>query len=199
MICFIDTEFTDFTNMDLISVGIVSEDGKHEFYRENTSHIASWRTPFVNQVVMPLLEGGSCAMSYQWIARDLIEWIDALPDSEVTFVVDYVGDWELMYKLLKQNADDRVNITFNKDGTLMLTERDQSTIKKRVRGQFLNQAFMWMLHSRGIHMSEKIGNAYAALVNDTSKYFTQDPRQHHALVDAKANRYGWLAGYEAGK
>jgi hypothetical protein len=199
MIYFIDTEFTDFANMDLISVGIVSEDGNHEFYRENTSHISSWRTPFVNEVVMPLLEGGKYAMSYEWISRDLIQWVAALPDNDVTFVVDYVGDWTLLYKLFKQNADECVQMTITKDGSLLLSERDQSIVKKKLRCQFLNHAFLHMLHERGIHMPQDISKGYAGLMNETPKYFKQDSRQHHALVDAKANRYGWIKGYEAAK
>ena len=33
---FVDTEFTDLLNCDLISIGAVSEDGKHEFYGERS-------------------------------------------------------------------------------------------------------------------------------------------------------------------
>lgn len=34
MILFLDTEFTDFQQPDLISIGLVSECGSHEFYAE---------------------------------------------------------------------------------------------------------------------------------------------------------------------
>jgi hypothetical protein len=138
-------------------------------------------------------------MSYEWISRDLIQWVAALPDNDVTFVVDYVGDWTLLYKLFKQNADECVQMTITKDGSLLLSERDQSIVKKKLRCQFLNHAFLHMLHERGIHMPQDISKGYAGLMNETPKYFKQDSRQHHALVDAKANRYGWIKGYEAAK
>lgn len=34
MLIFIDTEFTDFKNAELISIGLVTEDCRHEFYVE---------------------------------------------------------------------------------------------------------------------------------------------------------------------
>lgn len=36
MLLFLDTEFTDFTDCSLISIGLVSEDGTFEFYGERT-------------------------------------------------------------------------------------------------------------------------------------------------------------------
>jgi len=34
MLIFLDTEFTDFIDCELISIGMVSEDGQHAFYAE---------------------------------------------------------------------------------------------------------------------------------------------------------------------
>lgn len=34
--------------------------------------------------------------------------------------------------------------------------------------------------------------------NGMQQYYNIDPRQHHALVDAKANHHGWWQGYQAG-
>jgi len=34
MLVFLDTKFTDFIDCELISIGIVSEDGRHECYLE---------------------------------------------------------------------------------------------------------------------------------------------------------------------
>jgi hypothetical protein len=170
---FVDTEFTDFKNTELMSIGIVSEDGEHEFYRE-VQHIADFRSDFVNQVIVPLMDRDFKHSDI--VALDLKEWIDALPYSDVTFIVDYVGDYTLMDELFKK-------------------QRPQ----KKMYAQMLNQGFLHMLHSRGIHSQPGLGKGYAALVNEIPNYFLQDPRQHHALVDAKANRHGWLKGYEAAK
>lgn len=168
---FIDTEFTDFAHMDLISIGIVSEDGAHEFYRES-QHIADYRSDFVNQVVMPLLDKNT--KSHDDVAYDLRMWIDALPGDDVTIIVDYVGDWQLMDKLFKKFPP-----------------------SKEIYVKMLNQGFLHMLHSRGCHMQENIVRGYAALMQGMQDYYLQDPRQHHALVDAKSNRHGWLSGYKA--
>jgi hypothetical protein len=170
---FVDTEFTDFKNTELISIGIVSEDGDHQFYRE-VQHIADFRSDFVNQVVIPLTDRNF--ISPDIVALDLKEWIDALPYPDVTFIVDYVGDYTLMDQLFKK-------------------QRPQ----KKMYAQMLTQGFLHMLHSRGIHTQDGLGKGFAALTNETANYFLQDPRQHHALVDAKANRHGWLKGYEAAK
>lgn len=173
MFCFLDTEFTDFTNMDLISIGLVSEDGAHEFYRE-AHHISDYRSDFVNQIVMPLLDNN--AKSHDLVALDLKDWIDGLPGSDVTIIVDYVGDWQLLDKLFAK-----------------------ANPSKRVYCKMLNQAFMHMLHSRGIHTQDAIVRGYAAMLQGMRDYHDIDPRQHHALVDAKANSYGWSKGYEAAK
>lgn len=173
---FIDCEFTDFKQMDLISLGIVSEDGKHEFYVEITDHIADYRSDFVNQVVIPLLDTAKYGKSYQWAALHLREWLDALPADQITVVVDYVGDWHLFSEMLKVQPS-----------------------SKKLNAQLLNHSFLHMLHSRGIHTQEGLNRGFAALTNEMSNYFSIDPRQHHALVDAKANRYGWVKGYEAAK
>lgn len=173
---FADCEFTDFKNMDLISVALVSEDGQHEFYVEISDHIADYRSDFVNQVVVPLLEGGAKSKTYDWAVLDLRDWLNALPYDDIEIVVDYVGDWHLINEMLKAQPSN-----------------------KRIYSKMLTAALMHMLHSRGIHTSENISKAYAALVNETPKYFLQDPRQHNALVDARANRHGWVAAYEAAK
>lgn len=171
---FLDTEFTDFTNMDLISIGLVSEDGKHEFYRENTSHIANYRSDFVNKVVMPLLEGSSVAVSYEWISHDLVEWLNALPVPAVTIVADYAGDWHLMKPLL-----------------------DQDKLVKPLTVQMLTYSFNEMLTFRGYNeLGEMREEAVRKMMSGQSEYYTLDQRIHHALVDAKSNRHGWIKGYE---
>jgi hypothetical protein len=48
MLVFLDTEFTDFLNCDLISIGMVSEDGQHELYAERSDYEASLCNSFVH-------------------------------------------------------------------------------------------------------------------------------------------------------
>jgi 3' exoribonuclease, RNase T-like len=170
---FCDTEFTDFKNTELMSIGIVTEDGQHEFYRE-VQHIADFRSDFVNQVVVPLMNHDFKHPDV--VALDLKDWIDALPYPDITFIVDYVGDYTLMDQLF-------------------MKQRPQ----KKMYAQMMNQGFLHMLHSRGIHTQEQLNKGFKSLTNEIETYFKIDPRQHHALVDAKANRHGWLKGYEAAK
>lgn len=175
---FIDTEFTCFeeATQELISLGIVSECGNHEFYIENTSHNADFRSDYVQKVIMPLLEGGAKAKSYAWCCLDLRDWINALPADELCFIADYTGDWSLMHPMLKAQPSD-----------------------KKVGCEMYSYAFLRVLYERGVHTESKIDDAYRELMyNDEDSYYHIDPRQHHALVDAKANRHAFARGIKAG-
>jgi hypothetical protein len=50
MLVFLDTEFSDFTRPDLISLALVAEDGR-EFYAERTDYTATRCTEFVQNGV----------------------------------------------------------------------------------------------------------------------------------------------------
>ena len=54
MLVFLDTEFTDFVRPDLISLALVSEDGR-EFYAERTDYRKDECSDFVRETVLPLL------------------------------------------------------------------------------------------------------------------------------------------------
>lgn len=51
MLLFLDTEFTDFQNSSLISIGLVSDDGLFEFYAERTDFDYEACSPFVRSTV----------------------------------------------------------------------------------------------------------------------------------------------------
>lgn len=101
LLLFFDTEFTDFKDMDLISIGIVSQD-LHEFYAENTEYKKAWCNDFVKSEVLTKLQGGEYAMPYAQLKEKLQIWIsDLLEDyAFVMFIFDYSGDWFLMGDLL---------------------------------------------------------------------------------------------------
>lgn len=98
---FFDTEFTDFKDMDLISIGIVSQD-LHEFYAENSEYNKAWCNDFVKSEVLTKLQGGEYAMPYGQLKEKLQIWISDLLEeySSVMFVFDYSGDWFLLGELL---------------------------------------------------------------------------------------------------
>ena len=55
MLIFLDTEFTDSLDCDLISIGMVSEDGEHELYLERSDYRMEWCNSFVHAAVLPQL------------------------------------------------------------------------------------------------------------------------------------------------
>lgn len=175
---FLDTEFTDFNKPELISVAFVSEDGQHEFYRENTSHAPYRRSQFVKEVVIPLLDGGKVAKTEDWIAHDLRDWFKMLPEGDITVITDYVGDMTLVSGLLRL-----------------------APIERPLKWVFNNFAFREELKKHGLTAEtvndDKWLNACAVYEFADEEFFKQDPRQHHALVDARAMRYSWNKGLES--
>src|SRR3569833_2656823 len=72
---FLDTEFTDFIDCDLIAIGIVSEDGK-EFYAERNEVDVGRCSAFVREVVLPLLGKEPAVIgSEEEIGQALKEWL----------------------------------------------------------------------------------------------------------------------------
>jgi hypothetical protein len=95
MLVFLDTEFTDFVRPDLISLALVSEDGR-EFYAERTDYHRDACSDFVRETVLPLLgcvPGAACSRSE--LTRRLHEWFEQLPEPAV-IIYDFEGDWLLL-------------------------------------------------------------------------------------------------------
>ena len=95
MLVFLDTEFTDFTNPDLISLALVSENGR-EFYAERADYRREDCNDFVRQEVLPLLgrvPGAACTHSE--LTERVRTWFECLPEP-ATLVFDFEGDWLLL-------------------------------------------------------------------------------------------------------
>lgn len=95
MLVFIDTEFTDFIQIDLISIGLVTEDGR-EFYAERNDYRREDCSDFVVSSVLPLLHripNTRCSESH--LTFRLREWFKELGEP-ATLVCDYFSDWELL-------------------------------------------------------------------------------------------------------
>lgn len=96
MLIFLDTEFTDFLNCDLISIGLVSADGMHEFYGERTDFNYDWCSDFTRAAVLAHLgEIPHAKMNRQELSVKLNEWFAGLPQS-CTLACDSFTDWELL-------------------------------------------------------------------------------------------------------
>ena len=100
LLLFLDTEFTGLmSEPNLISIALVSEDGR-EFYAELTD---TWEMeecdPFVQEQVLPLLEGGKFQMTWDELTERLPEWIVAF-GRPVRIATDAVAaDWEWIQKI----------------------------------------------------------------------------------------------------
>lgn len=95
MLVFLDTEFTEFVRPDLISIALVSEDGR-EFYAERTDYHRDACSDFVRETVLTLLDrvpGATCNRSE--LTLRLRDWFEALPEP-ATIIYDLEGDWLLL-------------------------------------------------------------------------------------------------------
>ena len=95
MLIFLDTEFTDSLQIDLISIGMVSADGAHELYAERSDFQHHWCNAFVRAAVLPQLGKAGAALDRAQMAVRLLDWFASLPDG-VTVACDSFSDWELL-------------------------------------------------------------------------------------------------------
>ncbi len=98
---FIDTEFTDFKNPQLISIGLAAANGE-EFYAE-VPYLESTCSSFVKEVVIPLLgktQGAAC--SKQELGERLLTWLGIVRshDEMLEICFDFQTDWDLFANAL---------------------------------------------------------------------------------------------------
>lgn len=93
---FIDTEYTDFIDTELISIGMVAETGE-EFYAE-VPYRAATCSVFVRESVIPLLgrEPNAHCLADELRSR-IITWLNIVRrrDEEVEICFDSETDWDL--------------------------------------------------------------------------------------------------------
>ena len=93
-----DTEFTSLepnTDWDMISAGFVAEDGQ-EWYAEITDFPRHECSPFVVEVVLPLLGGRlDQRMPGAWFAPKFCEWLSSFKE-DIELVSDHSCDWFLV-------------------------------------------------------------------------------------------------------
>lgn len=158
MLIFLDTEFTDALNCDLISIGMVSEDGQYELYAERSDYQAEWCNSFVHAAVLPQLGHAGQALDRSQLAARLVEWFSTLPRS-VTVACDSFTDWELLLDALDDTRP--ANLSGRYDLRSLI---DSATFHHAV-----------------------------------VRYHEQNGPWHHALHDARAHRWGWLAWHDERK
>lgn len=96
MLMFLDTEFTYFIDSELISIGMVSEDGQHVLYLEVQDFNRSKRNGFVQSAVWGSLGriDGAIVRKADLQSR-LREWFATLPRS-ITIACDSQHDRDLL-------------------------------------------------------------------------------------------------------
>lgn len=99
MLVFLDTEFTDFIDCDLISIGMVSEDGKQVFYAERSDFEQSWCNSFVRAAVLPQLSRAGPPVQREELQILLVNWFASLP-RKIIVACDSYTDWELLLDAL---------------------------------------------------------------------------------------------------
>jgi hypothetical protein len=103
MLIFLDTEFTDFIDCDLISIGMVSEDGQHEFYAERNDYVSDWQSDFVRVAVVPLLRRhAGCSYGRAELSEQLRSWFSTLPRN-VQIACDSAHDRDLLWDAFDQD------------------------------------------------------------------------------------------------
>lgn len=99
MIVFLDCEFTDFIDCDLIAIGLISECGRHMFYAERSDFERSWCNAFVESTILPLLgHDESARKSREQLHADLWDWFSVIGNVEIAY--DYGVDWDLLMDAL---------------------------------------------------------------------------------------------------
>jgi hypothetical protein len=95
---FLDCEWGDVRAEQLVSLALISEDGKHRFYAE-VSPLPNRPTSFVQAVVYPLLEHGWVSMRADEMAQSLRRFFAQHHDPVVIF--DHPDDANLLRRALR--------------------------------------------------------------------------------------------------
>jgi hypothetical protein len=102
VLIFLDTEFTDFIDCDLISIGMVSEDGQHVFYAERNDFRHEWENDFVRVAVLPYLgQFPEAVCTREELTQRLRAWFASLPRS-VQIACDAQQDLDLLRDALDE-------------------------------------------------------------------------------------------------
>lgn len=107
MLVFLDTEFTDFTQPELISIGLATS-GVPDFYAERNDYPSDRCTSFVLTEVIPLLgRVPDAPCNAHELANRLKVWFDQLPEAAIV-LYDFEVDWHLLCAALAGELPPRI-------------------------------------------------------------------------------------------
>lgn len=97
---FLDTEFSNFTDYDLISIGMVAEDGR-TFYGERQDFELAACNAFVKKAVLPQLGKRPESLYIRsGLAKAVRHWLQQFEREAPVICYDFDGDWLLLEELL---------------------------------------------------------------------------------------------------
>ena len=167
-----DTEFTtldkDHGHPFLISIGLVSHDGK-EFYAELSD---TWHkglcSQFVIETVLPLLQGGEYLMTEAELAFRLRDWLDSIelpPGEQIILRSDAPGtDWPWVEQLFSFYGAWPTHLRRTPGAITLPTAAHNYRFETAL-------CEYWKIHTE---------------------------RQHHALEDARSLRFAWKTAIKRG-
>ncbi len=172
---FLDTEFTDFINPGLISIGLITDDGKHYFYAELDDFNPKACSEFVQKIVLPELKPEKFQMKRSEAAARLFCWLEEL-EGEYVLCPDYIADWELFIDLVEELPPN-----IQKTPIMFYNMLNQIILQKA--GELQTPDLAWFF-----------GQAKKQFTDGFLEYFLRNPspKQHHAGADARAIRTGFL-------
>ena len=108
---YLDTEFTQFTQPNLISIGLVADDGR-EFYAVMKRFPFQQCSAFVREVVLPIIEHWpSTTLDRRELQQSLRQWLNKSAEP-LEIVCDFATDAELLIELIDAETDHALR-TFN--------------------------------------------------------------------------------------
>ena len=178
-VLFLDTEFSDFINTEMISMGIVSLDGKDEFYVELNDYRPKACSEFTRRNVIPLLDLPKYGKSRNEASARLYCWLEELGE-ECVLCPDNNVDWEIfadLIEVLPGNVQSK---------PLMMWTELRSRIMKKA-DELQTPDYKWFFETGVRQFNEGF-----------LEYFLRNPvpKQHHSLADSKANRNGWIKAHQ---
>lgn len=184
MLAFIDTEFTDFIDTRLISLACVLENGE-EFYVEISDYDRKASSDFVRVAVEPFLDNAQHGLKFCEASAAFYCWLEEraaeLPEDEhILLCPDYMGDFELIADLLESFPARCLN-------------------KPILLFPLLYQFFEGRLTELDIP-SESVDFDVMTVFNEAEElFFSENPQEirHHALSDARANRFAFFKACDA--
>lgn len=116
---YLDTEFTQFTHPNLISIGLVADNGR-EFYAVLKSFPLHKCSVFVREVVLPIIEHWpSTTLDRSELRQSLKQWLNEAAEP-LEIVCDFATDADLLIELIDGYTDDVLR-AFNITGFTVLS------------------------------------------------------------------------------